>query len=360
MVRLKTNDDLCCELSLSATSYNLKGINLSNINNNFNVKVTSLDITNTSETGTPSIAAIYLHNKDINAHEALFEAVTQKNEEQDILIAQKINVEDLADAAISGDYEDLINTPDIPSKTSDLTNDSGYITENSSIFEDKVDKSGDTMTGVLNINVDNPVVSNSDDALSWYKLVDTGMASTDTPTDNDRVRGVRAYYSDGSILGDVSIAKMTNGTTTTRLATYNNINGSTVSASFGINVDSLGNDTLQVTNGVKQQITNFAFPSNTYTNLTLGTSGGSITAPADGWVVLSKNHGTNTNNEQITLINSTKDYSSWKGFFARVFCNVSGVANSVWLPCSKGDVIVYQYTFSGTTNSFRFYYANGE
>ena len=35
---------------------------------------------------------------------------------------------DLSAVATSGDYTDLINTPSIPSKTSDLTNDSGYIT----------------------------------------------------------------------------------------------------------------------------------------------------------------------------------------------------------------------------------------
>ena len=35
---------------------------------------------------------------------------------------------DLADVATSGDYEDLTNTPTIPTKTSDLTNDEGFIT----------------------------------------------------------------------------------------------------------------------------------------------------------------------------------------------------------------------------------------
>lgn len=34
----------------------------------------------------------------------------------------------LADVAVSGDYDDLINKPTIPTATSDLTNDSGYIT----------------------------------------------------------------------------------------------------------------------------------------------------------------------------------------------------------------------------------------
>ena len=37
----------------------------------------------------------------------------------------------LADVATSGDYDDLLNTPNIPSVTSDLTNDSGFITSSS-------------------------------------------------------------------------------------------------------------------------------------------------------------------------------------------------------------------------------------
>lgn len=39
----------------------------------------------------------------------------------------KANTSDLSSVATSGDYEDLTNTPTIPTKTSDLTNDSGFI-----------------------------------------------------------------------------------------------------------------------------------------------------------------------------------------------------------------------------------------
>ena len=55
------------------------------------------------------------------------------------LLANKANSSDLLDyvisselasVATSGDYEDLSNTPSIPSKTSDLTNDSGFLTSN--------------------------------------------------------------------------------------------------------------------------------------------------------------------------------------------------------------------------------------
>ena len=41
----------------------------------------------------------------------------------------KVNRNELSRVATSGSYNDLTNKPDIPSKTSDLTNDSGFLTE---------------------------------------------------------------------------------------------------------------------------------------------------------------------------------------------------------------------------------------
>ena len=47
--------------------------------------------------------------------------------EVDGLLLLKANAADLATVATSGDYSDLSNTPSIPTATSDLTNDSGFI-----------------------------------------------------------------------------------------------------------------------------------------------------------------------------------------------------------------------------------------
>lgn len=41
---------------------------------------------------------------------------------------EKVNANALAQVATTGDYGDLLNKPDIPTKTSDLTNDSGFLT----------------------------------------------------------------------------------------------------------------------------------------------------------------------------------------------------------------------------------------
>ena len=45
----------------------------------------------------------------------------------DNLLSSKANTSDLSQVATSGSYNDLLNTPMIPSKTSDLTNDSNFI-----------------------------------------------------------------------------------------------------------------------------------------------------------------------------------------------------------------------------------------
>ena len=55
-------------------------------------------------------------------------------------ISGKANSSDLADVATSGSYTDLTNKPTIPSKTSDLTNDSNFLTSHQDI-SGKQDKS---------------------------------------------------------------------------------------------------------------------------------------------------------------------------------------------------------------------------
>lgn len=58
----------------------------------------------------------------------------------------KVNVSDLSDVATTGSYEDLLNKPTIPTKVSELTNDTGFITEvpNLNIYQAKADNTLDT------------------------------------------------------------------------------------------------------------------------------------------------------------------------------------------------------------------------
>ena len=62
-------------------------------------------------------------------------------------LQEKADVTDLADVATSGSYDDLDDKPAIPTKTSDLTNDSGFLTAHQDI-SGKADK----VTGATNGN----------------------------------------------------------------------------------------------------------------------------------------------------------------------------------------------------------------
>lgn len=62
----------------------------------------------------------------LTEHQSL--AAYRTSAAQDIIDSGKANISDLAEVATSGSYNDLSNKPTIPTKTSDLTNDSGFIT----------------------------------------------------------------------------------------------------------------------------------------------------------------------------------------------------------------------------------------
>ena len=68
----------------------------------------------------------------------------------DYTTAEKNKLANLATVATSGSYNDLSNKPDIPDSTSDLTNDSGFLTSHQDI-SGKLDKS--LGTGKKNLNV---------------------------------------------------------------------------------------------------------------------------------------------------------------------------------------------------------------
>ena len=92
-------------------------------------------------------------------------------------------------------------------------------------------------------------------------------------------------------------------------------------------------------------------PSDKYTNLTLGSSGNTYIAPANGWVYLQKDNG-GTNN-YCQLKNETTQMSAW------ATRNSASVNNGCYLPVAKGDTYSVIYTATGTTNAFKFIYAQG-
>lgn len=94
------------------------------------------------------------------------------------------------------------------------------------------------------------------------------------------------------------------------------------------------------------------FPSSRYEDLTLGATGTTYTAPANGWFYLSKT--TSSTNQYIHFGNETKGYT------LNQFVPTSGNNCRLIFPVQKGDIVKVTYTAGGTTNNFRFIYAEGD
>lgn len=103
----------------------------------------------------------------------------------------------------------------------------------------------------------------------------------------------------------------------------------------------------------KSKITNLPMPSNSYIDLTLGANGSTYTAPANGWVFLDKF--SNAANEYIHLVNASSGAIS-----NRHNSTTPSQIHAVFLPARKNDMIQVYYNLTGSTNYFRFVYAQGE
>lgn len=97
-------------------------------------------------------------------------------------LASKANIASLSTVATTGDYDDLLDKPSIPSKTSDLVNDSGFITsaqvptiDDNAVASDKVWSSYKTSAELGN-------KANSTDVYTKSEI-DTSLASKANVTD---------------------------------------------------------------------------------------------------------------------------------------------------------------------------------
>ena len=119
----------------------------------------------------------------------------------------------------AADVSALPNTTVIPSKTSQLTNDSGFITDKE--FADKVSKSGDTMTGKLTVPQVETGAGNSNffqcrkfrgegNADTYYHAIDFGYKNHDR-VDFHEYGGIWSFYKNqsGKINGGVLCGKIT-------------------------------------------------------------------------------------------------------------------------------------------------------
>ena len=98
-------------------------------------------------------------------------------------------------------------------------------------------------------------------------------------------------------------------------------------------------------------VKNIGLPSKKYVNLTLGATGASYVAPANGFV---------------SLIYPATDYKQFITVYTRnPFIRSSSYSSlqtgwcTVFLPVNKGDEFIVEYSTAGTLQCFRFYYNNG-
>ena len=92
----------------------------------------------------------------------------------------------------------------------------------------------------------------------------------------------------------------------------------------------------------------YGMPSSTLENLTLGASGSTYTAPANGFLFLSK---------EATVAGQFIQFSDGVSY-PKVYSS-GATTVSLLYPCRKGVAITINYSADGSTNAFRFIYAEG-
>lgn len=109
-------------------------------------------------------------------------------------------------------------------------------------------------------------------------------------------------------------------------------------------------DLSNITAGAKSQIAGYGMPSENYIDLTLGASGTSYTAPASGYFEFNK--ASSTSGQYVNIL--------CNGISTQILSSASGQNLAIFAPAVKGAVANVYYSAGGSTNSFRFIYAEGE
>lgn len=114
-------------------------------------------------------------------------------------------------------------------------------------------------------------------------------------------------------------------------------------------VDSIANSNASnFSQAGRSYLSGLGMPSGRYIDLTLGASGSTYTAPANGWFCFNK---ISTGVQFASFVGSVKAYS---------VVEASGREVSIYVPARKGESVILNYNLAGTTSFFRFVYAEGE
>ena len=100
----------------------------------------------------------------------------------------------------------------------------------------------------------------------------------------------------------------------------------------------------------KAEVSGWGMPSHKYIALTLGASGSSYTAPANGWVAISKN--ATAGSQYLCIFRSH--------FRMQTHASAKGQYLEIYAPIRRGEKFIINYSAGGNTNLFNFIYAEGE
>ena len=203
--------------------------------------------------------------------------------------------------------------------------------------------SGGTMTGSLNVassNIDIEVTPATDQYGNWLMLVDKNGKS---------LGGIRAVqYAEGHREVQFSLVD-SNGNAIYPIIFSLKTDGKRVINFVNTVAQVSGNPVL--TSADSATIAGYAMPSGRYTDLTLGATESSYTAPANGYYFIQKK--TNAAGQYFWLQNTTKDIAlSSTGYGG-------GATLLVLMPAQTGDVVKVIYNAGGDLSAFRFYYTEG-
>lgn len=98
-------------------------------------------------------------------------------------------------------------------------------------------------------------------------------------------------------------------------------------------------------------ISGWSMPSSRYIDLTLGASGSTYTAPANGYLFLSKDAGSDW--YYCNIVNTSMNLGCFQSEYRTS-------PNTCCMPAKKGDIIRVDYNATGATRYFKFIYAEGE
>lgn len=116
-------------------------------------------------------------------------------------------------------------------------------------------------------------------------------------------------------------------------------------------------DLSNVTNTGYAIMARASMPSSSHIELTLGASGSTYTAPADGWLCLAKQ--TTDYNQYIQFNATESDLVSKSNFLIGAETYNIGSLVYVFMPMAKGQSTKIYYNVGGNVYAFRFIYAKG-